>query len=155
MAGFDVKQTGPRWTARNGAGGVQSVSLEYPGDFTNTPGETQVVGIDSIKFVFTTVGALLTTRRPFLRLIDNQGNRMLDWLPNLTILGGVNAQNYHFSQGGFADTNVGGGAQMRCMLPSGLWLLQDGAGWHLDIEISGVQAGDSIDEVIIMGRFEG
>lgn len=152
---FLFETHGNRWSARQGSGPDTDIFFYWPNDFPGYPanptGNTdQVVLVDRIKLVMTTV-VNIANRRPRLRLINAAGNKVIEWHAGVTTGTGVAGAIYQFTQSGvFTDLLVGGVA--RTHLPTGIIMM---AGWALELDIIGLVAGDSIDEVAIGGSFEG
>lgn len=145
-----IQVNGRRWNARLPGGAFANAQLDWPGDFPGFPyiSEEQTVLVDRVRLVLSTVALPATARRPRLILLDQNGNKAVEWqsgqtVPNATVSGIV-----HWSKGGVADAITGG--VLRSMLPSGL-VLQ--SGWSLYVDWTGGSASDTIDELVIGGDF--
>jgi len=146
------KNTGQRWTVRQGAGTFTQFDLVWPNDFPGYPDnidENQTVGIESIKLVVTTANVIASpARRPRLRLLDDQFFTLNEWHAATTIPNNTAGSVHMWSMGGFTDALTGGTA--RTMLPSGLWLVRFSS---IRLDLISLQTGDNIDEVCVTGRF--
>jgi len=145
---------GDRWAARQGGSG-QLASFAYPEDFPGypanpAPGTDQVVLVDWIKMVVST-SITAANRRPRLKVIDENGQKQIEWHSGVTLPALTNSGIVHFSSNPGGQDVITGGV-LRMELPSGVLMM---TGWHLELDLIGVQAGDSIDEVCFGGRFEG
>lgn len=148
---WNFKTRGQRFTAR--IVGVLSADLTWPNDFPGFPssiGDDQVVEIDAIKMVLTTVLAA-GNRRPRIRLNDDQFFKTVEWHAGVTTPALTNGAIYQWSKGGGGGADSLQGGVARTMLPSGLWMLLS----VLSIDIIGAQAGDGFDEIIVSGQFVG
>ncbi len=142
----NVQVNGRRWNARSGGG--LSALLQWPGDF---PGSTvdpaQTLNVDRVRLIMST-SAVVGNRRPRLILLDQNGNKAIEWHTAVTVPANTVAGIVHWTRSGFADAITGG--VLRVVLPGGLFLQEN---WSFQVDWIAADAGDSIDEVTIGGEF--